>query len=101
RFDTAFGHFTNRYIRVVGWVLRHRGVAAGVIIVMLVATWYLQWKVPTALAPDEDQGYVIAIAALPPAASLQRTSAVLKQLDKVAFAHPAYQDNLTVRGLDV
>ena len=56
---------------------------------------------PTALAPDEDQGYIIAIAALPPAASLQRTEAVLKQVDKVAFAHPAYQDNFTVRGLDV
>ena len=43
---------------------------------------------PSALAPDEDQGYVIAIAALPPAASLQRTEAVLKQLDQAAFAQP-------------
>src|SRR5690606_7717089 len=51
--------------------------------------------------PDEDQGYVIAIAALPPAASLQRTSAVLSSLDKASFSHPAYADNFTVAGFDV
>jgi HAE1 family hydrophobic/amphiphilic exporter-1/multidrug efflux pump len=68
---------------------------------MLGATWYFSYSVPNALAPDEDQGYVIAIAALPPAASLQRTDAVLKQLDKAAFANPVYGDNFTVSGLDV
>jgi multidrug efflux pump len=101
RFDVGFMRFTDRYIRGVGWVLRHRGIAAGAIAAMLGMVWYLQNSVPTALAPDEDQGYVIAIAALPPAASLQRTDAVLKQLDRVAFAHPAYGDNFTVSGYDV
>src|SRR5690606_33591114 len=41
------------------------------------------------------------IAALPPAASLQRTRAALDQLDQIAFAHPAYFDNITVHGFDV
>ena len=53
-----------------------------------------QRSTPSALAPSEDQGYVIAIAALPPAASLQRTDAVLEQLDQAAFAHPAYRRQL-------
>ena len=100
-FDRWFGNFTNRYIRGVGWVLRHRGVAAGFIVVMLGGIWMLTRTVPTALAPDEDQGYVIAIAALPPAASLQRTDAVLDQLDQAVFRHPAYADNFTVSGFDV
>ncbi len=80
---------------------RHGAMAAALIVLMLGIIYVLQRQTPTALAPDEDQGYVIAIAALPPAASLQRTDAVLKQLDKIAFAHPAYGDNFTVRGLDV
>ncbi|HVY82398.1 MAG TPA: multidrug efflux RND transporter permease subunit [Steroidobacteraceae bacterium] len=101
RFDAGFLRFTKRYVDGVAFVMRHRAVAGVLIVAMLGAIWYFQHAVPSALAPDEDQGYVIAIAALPPAASLQRTDAALKQLDKAAFAHPAYQDNFTVSGLDV
>jgi hydrophobe/amphiphile efflux-1 (HAE1) family protein len=101
RFDAGFAHVTHRYLGGVSWLLKHRGIAAGLIVVMLLATLWITRSVPSALAPDEDQGYVIAIAALPPAASLQRTDAVLKQLDKAIFAHPAYGDNFTVSGFDV
>jgi multidrug efflux pump len=100
-FDAAFGHVTHAYMHGVGWMLRHAAVAAAVVIAMVAATWWLERSVPSALAPDEDQGYVIAIAALPPAASLQRTYAALEQLDAVAFAHTAFDDNITVGGFDV
>ena len=81
--------------------MRHGGVAVAAMALMGVATWLLQRATPSALAPSEDQGYVIAIAALPPAASLQRTRAALAQFDKAAFEHPAFDDNITVDGLDV
>jgi multidrug efflux pump len=101
KFDSLFASFTERYLGGVRWMIRRGAVAAGLIVVMLGAIIYLQRSTPTALAPDEDQGYVIAIAALPPAASLQRTDAVLKQLDKIAFGHPAFAENFTVVGFDV
>jgi HAE1 family hydrophobic/amphiphilic exporter-1/multidrug efflux pump len=100
-FDAGFARVTRTYTGGVGWVLRHGTLAALAIGVMVAATWWLARGVPSALAPDEDQGYVIAIAALPPAASLQRTDAALEQLDEVAFAHPAFDDNITVNGFDV
>jgi HAE1 family hydrophobic/amphiphilic exporter-1/multidrug efflux pump len=101
RFDAGFMRLTRAYTRGVGWVLRHGAAALVVIGVMLGAIWWLATSIPRALAPDEDQGYVLAIAALPPASSLQRTSAALAQLDQAAFAHPAYEDNITVTGFDV
>jgi HAE1 family hydrophobic/amphiphilic exporter-1/multidrug efflux pump len=82
-------------------VLGHGAIAAVVIVAMACATWLLERATPTALAPNEDQGYVLAIAALPPAASMQRTKAALEQLDKAAFAHPAFDDNISVTGFDV
>jgi multidrug efflux pump len=100
-FDNWFARVTRSYTNGVAWVIRRGTIAAGLIAVMLAATWLLQRSIPSALAPDEDQGYVISIAALPPAASLQRTNAVLQQLDKAAFAHEAYLDNFTVSGFDV
>jgi HAE1 family hydrophobic/amphiphilic exporter-1/multidrug efflux pump len=100
-FDRGFRRVTRAYTTGVGWMLRHGVVAALAIGVMLATTWLVARSVPSALAPNEDQGYVISIAALPPAASIQRTRAALEQLDEIAFAHPAYFDNITVHGFDV
>ena len=100
-FDMGFGRVTRAYTTGVGWMLRHGVLAALMIAAMLASTWLISRSVPSALAPNEDQGYVISIAALPPAASIQRTRAALEQLDEIAFAHPAYFDNITVHGFDV
>jgi len=101
RFDAAFVRLTHLYTTGVQWVLRHGAIAAVAIVAMAIATWLLERATPTALAPTEDQGYVLAIAALPPAASMQRTKTALEQLDKAAFAHPAFDDNISVSGFDV
>ncbi|HEU4617484.1 MAG TPA: multidrug efflux RND transporter permease subunit [Gammaproteobacteria bacterium] len=100
-FDAGFTRVASFYTSGVAWVLKHGAVAAVAIAAMVAATWWIAHTTPSALAPDEDQGYVIAIAALPPAASLQRTHAALEQLDKVVFANPAFDDNITVDGFDV
>src|SRR5690606_34397844 len=89
------------YTSGVRWTMRHGFVAVLGLAVMVAAIFWLQRSVPSALAPDEDQGYVLAIAALPPAASMQRTKAALDQLDQASFAHPAFFDNITVTGFDV
>jgi multidrug efflux pump len=100
-FDAAFGHVTDFYTASVRWVLRHGFVAVLAVVVMLGITWVVARSVPSALAPNEDQGYVISIAALPPASSIQRTREALEQVDEIAFAHPAFFDNITVHGFDV
>jgi multidrug efflux pump len=100
-FDRWFLRVTHAYTSGVGWVLRHGFVAVIVLAFMGVAIWALERVTPSALAPTEDQGYVIALVALPPAASLQRTRAALDKVDQAAFANPAFDDNITVGGLDV
>jgi multidrug efflux pump len=101
KFDAGFVKLTHAYTSGVRWVMRHGFVAVASMAVMAVAIWWLERVTPSALAPQEDQGYVLAIAALPPAASLQRTKAALTTLDQAVFAHPAYDDNITVTGFDV
>jgi HAE1 family hydrophobic/amphiphilic exporter-1/multidrug efflux pump len=101
RFDAGFLKLTHAYTNGVRWAMRHAYVAAAAMVAMVATIWWLERSVPRALAPTEDQGYVIAIAGLPPAASMQRTKAALDTLDKAAFAHPAFFDNITVTGFDV
>jgi HAE1 family hydrophobic/amphiphilic exporter-1/multidrug efflux pump len=100
-FEAWFARQTERYVAAAGFVLRRGLLAAAVLAAMLLATWGLVRAVPSALAPEEDQGYVLAIAALPPAASLQRTNAVIEQLNETVLKHPAYQDGISFAGLDV
>ena len=101
RFDRGFMGLTRAYTGAVRWMLGHGVVAVAAIAAMGVAIWWLERSTPSALAPNEDQGYVIVVAALPPAASMQRTKAALDQFDEAAFAHPAFFDNITVTGFDV
>jgi HAE1 family hydrophobic/amphiphilic exporter-1/multidrug efflux pump len=100
-FEAWFARMTERYVATAGFVLRRGLLAAAVLAALLLATWGLVRAVPGALAPEEDQGYVLAIAALPPAASLQRTNAVIDQLDETVLNHPAYADGISFAGLDV
>jgi len=68
---------------------------------MLVAIVALVRNVPAALAPAEDQGYVMVIPILQDAASLKRTEAVNAQLTEALLAHPAVAEVMTFSGLDV
>jgi HAE1 family hydrophobic/amphiphilic exporter-1/multidrug efflux pump len=101
RFDRGFLSLTGAYTTGVRWVLGRGVVTVAVLAAMVAAIWWIERSTPRALAPNEDQGYVLVIAALPPAASMQRTKAALDQLDQAAFAHPAFYDNITVAGYDV
>jgi multidrug efflux pump subunit AcrB len=47
--------------------------------------------VPTSFLPDEDQGYAYVVVQLPNAASLERTNAVVSDVEKVILNTPGVQ----------
>lgn len=47
---------------------------------------FVKW--PSTFVPDEDDGYFIAVVQLPPAASLERTQAVGKQINAILDTYP-------------
>uniref|UniRef100_UPI00059281CD efflux RND transporter permease subunit n=1 Tax=Chromobacterium haemolyticum TaxID=394935 RepID=UPI00059281CD len=57
--------------------------------------------IPSSLAPDEDQGYIIAAAFLPDGASMQRTSATMTKLDAMTSKNPAVKDVMSFAGFDI
>jgi multidrug efflux pump len=82
----------NRFFEAVGggyaW-----GVAALVGRSRLVMLFYLGF------VPLQDQRYLIVTAQLPDGASVQRTAAVLEQVDRIARDVPGVTDTLTVAGM--
>jgi HAE1 family hydrophobic/amphiphilic exporter-1 len=58
-------------------------------------------RLPGGFLPDEDQGYVFLALQLPNAASLQRTDAVCRQVEKILAATPGVQSYNTVVGFSL
>ncbi|HEX2725795.1 MAG TPA: efflux RND transporter permease subunit, partial [Beijerinckiaceae bacterium] len=81
-FNRGFEWMTDRFTGGVQFFLRHALIALVLVAAMLGATWYLFQRVPGGLVPQEDQGYVFLVTALPPAASLDRTRAVTDRVNQ-------------------
>jgi len=84
RFNSAFGSFTHGYVKSTAVLIRRALLVALTFAVLLVAIYGLLKTRPTALVPDEDQGYMFAVVQLPPAASLERTNAAVDLFTKIA-----------------
>ncbi|MFA5496315.1 MAG: efflux RND transporter permease subunit, partial [Porticoccaceae bacterium] len=100
RYGQWFERVTLRYASGVAFFIRHGVLATVLFAIMLGATWRLSEILPTSLVPEEDQGYVIALPFLPPAASLKRTDAVMQQIELKLAEHPAVLETVSFGGFD-
>lgn len=100
-FNRVFDKMTEAYGAGVSFFLKRSLVGLVLFCGMIALTVGLFSRVPTALVPDEDQGYVLNAYFLPPAASLSRTDALTSDFDKKLMAHPATRDVLTFAGMDI
>jgi hydrophobe/amphiphile efflux-1 (HAE1) family protein len=89
RYRLWFERATLRYSQGAAFFIRHGVLSVLIVAVMLGITWQLNRVLPTSLVPEEDQGYVIGLPFLPPAASAKRTDAVMLAIDKAFENHPA------------
>jgi HAE1 family hydrophobic/amphiphilic exporter-1/multidrug efflux pump len=88
KFNRAFESSREGYLNSVSVLTRHTVLVALTFGALLIAVWGLITTRPTGLVPPEDQGYLIALVTLPPAASLERTTAAMSQLTQIADQTP-------------
>jgi multidrug efflux pump len=100
QFRSWFERVTLRYSHGVAYFVRHGMLAALLVGAMLLATLGMSRWIPTALVPEEDQGYVMAIQFMPPAASMQRTREAMNAIEKPMASHPAVNETAAFAGLD-
>ncbi|QXW42880.1 efflux RND transporter permease subunit [Pseudomonas amygdali] len=81
-FNRFFDRGNNRYLSVVRHMLgkRWRYMAVYVVLLMLVIGGFI--KLPVGFLPDEDQGTLFVLVQLPPGATYERTSEVIKQVEQ-------------------
>ena len=100
-FNRAFDWVTRGVVRAVGFFLRHAVVAMLLVALLFGGIWWLFQRIPGGLVPNEDQGYIFLVTALPPAASLDRTLDVTAAVTRGALESPAVSNVVTVAGFDL
>jgi len=100
-FNKVYDKTQGVYDRIVKWLLE-RPVAALVsygAFTLIAIFLFVKW--PSTFVPDEDDGYFIAVVQLPPAASLERTQAVGKQINAILDTYPEVKNYIGISGFSI
>jgi len=101
RFNRGFLRTGNTYSRVVSHTVRRSAIAL-VVYAGLIGLTYIGFNsVPSGFIPDQDKQYVIAIAQLPAAASLERTDEVTRKLAEIGLKTPGVAGAVQFSGMSV
>ncbi len=100
-FDGAFERTTNAYVNGVQRLLRVSGIALAVYAGLIGLTYLGFSQVPAGFVPAQDKYYLVGIAQLPNAASLDRTESVVKEMSRIALAEPGVESVVAFPGLSI
>ncbi len=86
------------YVRVAGAIARRAAIGLVLLGVSIGATGWLFTLVPTGFLPSEDQGAFFVEVRLPEGASVNRTDAVVREVETLLAGLPGVKDVITVGG---
>src|SRR5438093_314742 len=97
-FNRVFDTATTGYIGVARLLIRRAVVTILLVGVVVVGVGLLGRRIPAGFIPDEDQGLFGVAVQLPPAASLERTSAMLRKVEEILAKVEAVDSYQTIGG---
>ncbi|MBK1697772.1 efflux RND transporter permease subunit [Rhodovibrio salinarum] len=100
-FNSGFSKVTEGYRRTVSFFLRHAVVGVALFCLLVGGTFYLFERLPSALLPQEDQGYVFVSFSLPPASALNRTEAARDEINEKILGLPEVGKVTSFAGFDL
>jgi hydrophobic/amphiphilic exporter-1 (mainly G- bacteria), HAE1 family len=100
-FNRAFLHATEGYVRVSGALVRKSAVVLILLAGFTAAGVFFANRVPSSFLPDEDQGYAYVNVQLPNAASLERTTAVAAEVEKILMNTPGVENSTSFVGFSL
>ncbi|CAM4146774.1 efflux RND transporter permease subunit [Pseudoalteromonas byunsanensis] len=100
-FNRFFDKSSEGYEKLVKKLIRLSAVVMVLYVALLGSTVKLFDAVPGGFIPAQDKQYLVAIAQLPDAASLDRTEAVTRQMEQIALQVPGIANTVSFPGLSV
>lgn len=88
KFFHAFNHFydktAGKYRKVLEMVVNRRTITLASLFIFMAGIWGTGTLLPSGFIPNEDQGTIYASITTPVGATLERTEAVMKEIDQIA-----------------
>ena len=98
-FNRGFDWASHSYADVADFVIRHRAVMLVIYVVLICSAGWLIATTPQGYIPAQDRGYVIISAQLPGAASLARTTEIVRRIESIALDTPGISHIAVFAGL--
>ena len=87
-FNRVFDRLSHGYGNAAGFVIRHSTVMLLLYVALIGSAGWLLYTTPQGFIPAQDRGYVIVAVQLPGAASLARTTEVVRKIEEIALNTP-------------
>ncbi|MET3106427.1 multidrug efflux pump [Oxalobacteraceae bacterium GrIS 1.18] len=100
-FNRFFGRASHRYETGVKGILGRKSAAVGVYLLLAVAAGFMFKLVPAGFVPAQDKQYLVGFAQLPDAASLERTTSVIRRMSDIARQIPGVESSVAFPGLSI
>ena len=101
KFNQFFDWITQGYGKVVGGLTRKAARSMLLLVVVCGGIFLLGKFVPGGFIPDEDKGYLFVAVELPQGASLQRSDAILKQVEHIVGNTKGVRSALAISGMNI
>ena len=99
-FNTGFTAMTGKYVRSLQFLIRHKWVPIVCLLIIAAGGFILVRQTPSGFIPDEDQGFIVAVAQTPAGSSLSRTAHATDELNKITLQDGASSDAWNVNGFN-
>lgn len=100
-FNRVYDIMQEAYDKAVAYLLGKPAIAAISFIGFAIIAALIFAKMPTTFIPEEDEGYMIIAAQLPPAASLTRSEKVAEKINAILASYPEVESNISISGFSI
>jgi len=100
-FNRFFGRSSVSYEGGVKTVLRRKTASLAIYVLLTAAAGLMFKLVPAGFVPTQDKQYIVAMAQLPDAASLERTDKVIRQMSDIGLTIPGVDHSSSYPGLSI
>jgi hydrophobe/amphiphile efflux-1 (HAE1) family protein len=87
-FNRAFERLSHGYASMAGFVIRHTFLMLSAYVVLIGSAGWLLATTPKGFIPTQDRGYDIIVVQLPGAASLERTTQIVHEVERISLDTP-------------